>query len=207
MNVKLIIITLLLTQTFYAQVIIQEDHLTIGYQKAKKASQFIGAETNVRTKSKKNVQYNIKVRIEMMNNEKQFFDPNKFSLIDHKEKVRLRPLDATYTNFTDKWHFNKLIKAKPKYKSLEDMYKPDVKDTFLDYKFNNITNVTLPIKFDAYNNFKWSFKQSKFEIHECYFEPKKLRKRNINLYFPVLKTTKKATLYYGKNKIKDIKFK
>lgn len=112
-----------------------------------------------------------------------------------------------YTNFTDKWYFVQLIKNKPKYKSLEKRYKPDVKDTFLDYEFEGITNLTVPIYYEAYNEYKVSFKNPDKERHESYFEPKDLRKRNINLYFPMLKSAKSATLYYGYTKIADIKLK
>lgn len=121
MKTRLIILAFLFTQIFYSQIKIVEDNLTIEYEKTKKASQLI-AVTNVRTKSKKIVQYNIKVRIEMIDNKKRSFDPNKFSLIDYQNKIRLRPVDVAYTNFTDKWHFYKLIKSKPRYKSLEIRY-------------------------------------------------------------------------------------
>ena len=135
MKTRLTILVFLFTQVFYCQIKIPEDNLTIEYAKTKKASQFIGAVTNVRTKSKEIVQYNVKVRIEMIDNNKRPFDVNKFSLIDHQAKMRLRPLSVTYTNLTDKWYFVQLIKNKPKYKSLEKRYKPNVKDTFLDYEF------------------------------------------------------------------------
>ena len=206
MKTRLIILAFLFTQIFYSQIKIEEDNLTIEYEKTKKASQLI-AVTNVRTKSKKIVQYNIKVRIEMIDNKKRSFDPNKFSLIDYQNKIRLRPVDVAYTNFTDKWHFYKLIKNKPSYKSLENRYDPSIKDTFLDYEFEGITNYIIPIHFEAYNKYKISFKNPKKVPHETYFEPKELRKRNINLYFPLIKGTKSATLYYGNTKIEDIKFK
>ena len=206
MKTKLILLALLFTQIFYAQTKIQEDSLTIEYEKTKKASQFIGAVTNVRTKTEKIVQYNIKVRIEMLDNKKRRFDPNKFSLIDYQDSLRFRPIDVAYTNFTDKWHFAKLIKNKPNYKSLEHRYNPDIKDTFLDYEFKGITNCTFPIKYEAYDKYKISFKNTKKVAHETYFEPKELRKRNINLYFPILKSTKNATLFYGNTKIEDIEF-
>lgn len=205
MKMRFILLAFLFTQISYSQVNIKEDNLTIEYAKTKKASQFIAMVTNVRTK--KIVQYNIKVRIEMIDNKKRPFDTNKFSLVDYQNKIRLRPVDVVYTNFTDKWHFIKLIKNKPKYKSLEDRYKPDVKDTFLDYKFEGITNVTIPIKYDAYDKYKISLKNPKQVAHECYFEPKDLRKRNINLYFPIPTSSESATLYYGNIKITDIKFK
>ena len=200
-------LTLLITQMFYSQVKIQQDNLTLEYEKTKKASQFVGMVTNVSTKSKEVVQYNIKVRVEMNNNKKRPFDANKFSLIDYKDSVRLRPIDVAYTNFTDKWHFIKLIKNKPKYKSLNKKYKPDIKDTFLDYEFEGINNLNIPICYEAYDNYKVSFKNPDKECHESYFEPKDLRKRNVNLYFPMLKSAKSATLYYGNTIIAEIKLK
>lgn len=208
MKTRLIIIAFLFTQIFYSQIKIQEDNLTVEYAKTKKASQVIGVVTNVRTDSKEIVQYNVKVRIEMIDNKKRSFDPNKFSLIDYQNKKRLRPLSVAYTNLTDKWHFIKLIKNKPKYKSLEKRYKPDVKDTFLDYEFEGITNLIIPIQYEAYDEYKISFKNPETEeCHESYFEPKDLRKRNINLYFPMPISAKSATLYYGYIKIADIRFK
>jgi hypothetical protein len=207
MKTSLFIIVLLSTQTFYSQIKIQDNNLTIEYLKTKKASQFIGAVTNVRTNSKEIVQYNVKVRIEMIDNKIRPFDVNKFSLIDHQAKMRFRPLSVTYTNLTDKWYFIQLIKNKPKYKSLEERYKPDIKDTFLDYKFEGVTDLMTPICYEAYDEYKISFKNPDKECHLSYFEPKDLRKRNINLYFPMLKSVKDATLYYGYTKIVDIKLK
>ena len=207
MKTILIILAILSTQMFYSQIKIQEDNLTVEYVKTKKASQLIGAVTNVRTKSKEIVQYNVKVRIEMIDNKIRPFDANKFSLINYQDKMRLRPLSVAYTNLTDKWYFIQLIKNKPKYKSLEKRYKPDVKDTFLDYEFEGITNLTIPINYEAYDEYKISFKNPDKECHESYFEPKDLRKRNINLYFPMLKSAKSATLYYGYTEIADIKLK
>ena len=204
MKLQIIILTFLLTQIFYSQVKIQEDNLTIEYAKTKRASQFIGMVTNVNTKSKEIIQYNIKIRVEMLDNKKRPFDANKFSLIDYKESIRLRPIDVAYTNFTDKWHFIKLIKNKPKYKSLKNRYKPDIKDTFLDYEFEGVNNLTIPICYEAYDIYKISLKNPDKECHESYFEPKDLRKRNVNLYFPMIKSAKSATLYYGNTKITDI---
>lgn len=204
MKTSLFLIILLSSQIFYSQIEIKDDNLTIKYEKTKKASQFIGAVTNVRTKSNEIVQYNVKVRIEMIDNKIRPFDVNKFSLIDHQAKTRLRPVSVTYTNFTDKWYFIQLIKNKSKYKSLEDRYKPDVKDTFLDYEFDGVNNLMTPICYEAYNVNKISFKYPDKECHITYFEPKDLRKRNINLYFPMLKSVKNATLYYGYTKIEDI---
>ena len=207
MNIKLTLLAFLITQLFYSQVKIQEDNLTIEYAKTKKASQTIGMVTNVRTKSKEVVQYNIKIRVEMLDNKKRAFDANKFSLVNYQDSVRLRPIDVAYTNLTDKWHFIKLIKNKPKYKSLEKRYKPEIKDTFLNYEFEGINNLTIPICYEAYNKYKISFKNPDRECHESYFEPKDLRKRNVNLYFPMLKSAKNATLYYGNTKIAEINLK
>ena len=207
MTKRLALLTLLFTQIFYSQVKIEEDNLTITYSKTKKASQSIGMVTNVRTTSKEVVQYNIKIRVEMLDNKKRPFDANKFSLVSYQDSIRLRPIDVAYTNLTDKWHFIKLIKNKPKYKSLEKRYKPDIKDTFLDYEFDGISNIAIPICYEAYDKFKITLKDFDTECHESYFEPKDLRKRNVNLYFPMSKSTEKATLYYGNVKIEEIKLK
>lgn len=207
MKIQLTILAFLLTQLFYSQVKIHEDNLTIEYAKTKKASQSIGMVTNVRTKSKEVVQYNIKIRVEMLDNKKRSFDANKFSLVNYEDRIRLRPIDVAYTNLTDKWHFIKLIKNNPKYKSLEERYKPEIKDTFLDYEFEGIKNLTIPICYEAYDKYKISFKNPDKECHESYFEPKDLRKRNVNLYFPMPKSAKSATLYYGNTKIAEINLK
>lgn len=207
MNIKFTILTFLFTQIFYSQVKIKENNLTIEYKKVKKASQSIGQLTNVKTKSKDVVQYNIKVRVEMLDNKKRSFDANKFSLINYKDSLRLRPIDVTYTNFTDKWHFIKLIKNKPRYNSLEKRYKPDIKDTFLDYEFEGINNLIIPICYQAYDEKHFRLKIPDKECHESYFEPKDLRKRNVNLFFPMLKSVKSVTLYYGNKKITEIELK
>ena len=99
MNIKLTLLAFLITQLFYSQVKIQEDNLTIEYAKTKKASQTIGMVTNVRTKSKEVVQYNIKIRVEMLDNKKRAFDANKFSLVNYQDSVRLRPIDVAYIGF------------------------------------------------------------------------------------------------------------
>ena len=132
MKTIFVVLAILSAQLFHSQVTIHKHNLTIEHVKTKKASQTIGAVTSVRTKSKAIVQYNVKVRIEMIDNKIRPFDANKFSLIDYKDNVRLRPPSIAYTNLTDKWHFIQLIKNKPKYKSLERKYKPEIAGAFLD---------------------------------------------------------------------------
>ena len=63
------------------------------------------------------------------------------------------------------------------------------------------------IKNTTYENKLSNSTLYKRECHESYFEPKDLRKRNINLYFPILKNVNNVTLYYGYTKIADIKLK
>lgn len=208
MKIIFLILTLLFTQLFYSQVEIQEDNLTIEYKRNNKAGLMVGMGniTNVYSKSKKLIQYRIKVRIEMIDNEKRPFDPNKFSIVDEQNKIRLRPVDIANSNYLNQWHLNRLIKNKPNYKSLEDRYKPDIKDTFLDYEFEGITNVCIPINYEAYDKFKISLKNPKTVAHESYFEPRDFRKQNLNLYFFIPVNSEITTLFYGNKKIADIKF-
>ncbi len=204
-----LLLTLLCATVVEAQVEIQEDNLTIEYENTNKAGQIVGLGniTNVYSKSKTWVQYSIKVRIEMIDNKKRPFDPNKFSLIEPQNKIRLRPIDIANANYMNQWHLFRLIKDKPSYKSLEERYKPDIKDTYVDYEFEGIENVIIPVSYDAYDKYKISIKEPKKVAHESYFEPRNIKNQNLNLYFFVPESAKSATLYYGNQKIAEIDFK
>ena len=207
MKTIFLFLTLLFTQLFYSQIEIQEDNLTIEYKNNNKAGQIVGLGniTNVYSKTKNWVQYSIKVRIEMSDNKKRTFDPNKFSLIDPNNKIRLRPIDISNSNYLNQWHLYRLIKDKPNYKSLENRYKPNIKDSYMDYEFEGIKNAIIPINYDAYDKYKISIKEPNKVAHESYFEPRDLKKQNLNLYFFIPVGSEIVTLYYGNKIIADIK--
>jgi len=178
-------------------IIIKEDNVRLKFIKAKKASKVINA-SNISVKSKKLKRIRVKIKMKSLDNKGQIFDPNKLSLIDFNSKLRYRPTDILFQNLTDWWHFKKISKTKPKKKSNEYIYAPNIDDTFLDYEFEGIKNVQIPVNFNTEKN---------PDIHIVHFEPKKLRSRNVHLYFVFPKGLKNATIYYGKEKLADINFK
>lgn len=195
---KLFFIFFLLTFKVNSQtVIIKEDNVKLKFVKTKKASK-IATASRVYVRSKNLKKILIKIKMKSINNERQLFDPNKLSLIDFINKLRYRPTDALYQNFTDWSHFKKISKSKPKKRFNTHIYKPDIPDTFLDFKFENIKNVEIPVNFNNKRN---------PDIHIIHFKPIKLRSRNIYLYFILPKHLKNAILYYGNEKVVDINFK
>lgn len=176
---------------------VEEDNVELKFVKAKKASKIINA-SNVFVRSKKLKRIRVKIKMKSLDNKSQVFDPNKLSLIDYTYKLRYRPTDILFQNLTDWWHFKKISKTKPKKKSNDYLYAPNVDDTFLDFEFEDIKNVLIPINFNT---------TKKPDIHIVHFEPKKLRSRNVYLYFLFPKDIKDATLYYGKEKLADTNFK
>jgi len=178
-------------------IVIKEDNVKLKFIKSKKASKIINS-SSVYIKSKKLKRILVKIKMKSLNNKKQIFDPNKFSLIDFNYKLRYKPTDILFQNLTDWWHFEKISKTKPKRKFNKRIYSPDINDTFLDYKFEGIKNVIIPINFAT---------KKKPDIHIIHFKPKKLRSRNIYIYFPFPKELKNAVLYYGNEKITNINFK
>ena len=180
-----------------AQIIIDESNLRLEFIKTKKVSNLVHA-SNVYYKSKDLKRIRVKVNMKYLNNKRQLFDPNKFSLIDHNSKLRYRPTDILYQNLSDWQHFKKISKTKPKKKSNKHIYYPDIDDTFLDYEFDGIKNVQIPINFNT---------KRKPDIHIIHFMPRKLRVRNIHVFFILSKELNNASIYYENKKIEDINFK
>ncbi|WP_299683665.1 hypothetical protein [uncultured Dokdonia sp.] len=194
--VFIIFLSLFLNQNIFSQKInIEEDQVSIEYVKGREASLF--NPSNVYTRSKDAKTIVTRVKMKNLNNKKELFDPNKFSLIIENEKVRLRPVDILFKNFTDWWHFSKVSKTKPSDKKSYHKYNPDIKDTYLDYNKEGIKNFELPINLGT---------RKKPEEHILYFVPKKLRSRGIRMYFILPENISNGTLYYGNTKIKELEF-
>jgi len=197
-NILLLLVFFLASFIVNSQtIVIKEDNAQLKFIKSKKASKIINA-SNIYIKSKGLKRILVKIKMKSLNNKKQLFDPNKFSLIDFNYKFRYRPTDILFQNFTDWWHFKKISKTKPKKKLNDYIYSPDIDDVFLDYDFEGIKNVEIPININTKRN---------PDIHIIHFKPKELKSRNIYIYFPFPSGLKTAVLYYGNEKITDIDFK
>lgn len=177
--------------------IVTGDNIKIEFTKSRKASKIITA-SNVAIKSDQIKKVFVKIKVKSLNNKRQLFDPNKLSLVDAQNKLRFRPTDILFQNFTDWRHFKKISKTKPKIRYNKRIYNINIEDTFLNHNQEGIKNCELPINFNTRKN---------PDNHIIHFEPKKLRSRNVMLYFPYPNELKKSTLYYGIEKIAEINFK
>ncbi len=150
LNIKSIFLTisfcLLITLTYSQKVVIEEDNIKIEFIKSRKASKLITA-SNISIKSDEIKK--VFVKIKSLNNKRQLVDPNKFSLVDANNGLRFRPTDIFYQNFTDWWGFGRVSKTKPKFKFNDYLFDKDVEDTFLNYNFEGIENISLPINFNT----------------------------------------------------------
>ena len=181
---------LLLNHDLFSQKInIDEDQITIEYVKGREAS--LLNPSNVYTRSKDAKTVVTRVKMKTFSNKKELFDPNKFSLVIEDKKVRCRPVDILFKNFTDWWHFSKVSKTKPRDKKSYYKYNPSIKDTYLDYTIEGIKNLELPVNLGT---------RKKPEEHILYFVPKKLRSRGIRIYFILPEYISSGTLYYGNTK-------
>lgn len=165
------------------------------FVKSREASIFNPSNVYIRSKEAKTIVTRVKMKT--LSNKKQSFDPNKFSLVIEEHKVRVRPMDVLFKNFTDWWHFSKVSKTEPSDEKIKYKYNPDIEDTYLNYTKEGIKNFELPVNLGT---------RKKPEEHVLYFVPKDLRSRGIRMYFILPEDISGGTLYYGDQKIKDIQF-
>jgi hypothetical protein len=130
--------------------------------------------------------------------EKEDFDPNKFYLISDKYKVRVRPIDLKHNHKVgmDFIGFPYLIDFKPIDKRINKWaeYKPEIKDTFWDYKIDGYQDISPSINFGT---------KRKPRNISPYRDHKGLRSCRIDVYFSVPVDFEKGKIYYGNKIIAD----
>lgn len=143
----------------------------------------------------------IEVDIKTLGLEKREFDPNKFYLVSEKPKFRYRPLDIFLVQDKKEWiRFGLVTKKKPKETSqLQDTFAPEIKDSYLDYKIEGISDINIPIELGS---LEFSDK------HIFHFRPQVLDDNKVVLYFYISSDfIKRGTLYYGNEKIAETDLK
>jgi hypothetical protein len=129
------------------------------------------------------------------------FDPNKFYLVSEKPKFRFRPMDIFVVENKKDWtRFELVTKKKPKKTSnLQETYDPEIKDSYLDYKIEGLSDINIPIELGS----------AEFsDKHIFHFKPKYIDDNKIVLYFYISSDfIKRGTLYYGKEKISETDLK
>ncbi len=144
----------------------------------------------------------LEVDIKILDLKKGEFDPNKFYLVSEKPKFQYRPLDIFITENKKDWsRFELVTKKKPKATSkMQETYDPDIKDTYLDYKFEG-TNGRLKIPINI-GSVEFPDK------HVFHFKPKVINNSKILLYFNISSDfIKRGTLYYANKKIAESNLK
>lgn len=76
-------------------------------------------------------------------------------------------------------------------------YKPNIKDTFLDYKINGFQDISCSIDFGT---------RKKPNLVLPYFDNKNLKSCKIEVYFSIPSELEKGKVYYGDNVIADFEF-
>ena len=129
---------------------------------------------------------------------KENFDPNKFYLTSEKYKVRVRPIDLKHNYAVGMVFigFPYLIDFNPKDKRIKQWakYKPEIEDTFWNYKIDGFQDISPSINFGT---------KRKPKKVSPYLDHKELRACRIDVYFSVPKEFEKGKIYYGTKVIAD----
>ncbi|TDS13575.1 hypothetical protein DFQ03_2869 [Maribacter caenipelagi] len=143
---------------------------------------------------------NVRIRLTSKNGKKAEFDPNPISFILDDSKKRIRPTNFDYPIAHLNSSMNRVLMEYDKdIVSLAGyVYDPKIIDTFENYTYKDYENVT--------HSYKWGRSKNAKKI-KYYYEIRGFKKRKANLIFLVPRGIKKASLYYGCQKVKDITFR
>ncbi|WP_299116006.1 hypothetical protein [uncultured Winogradskyella sp.] len=191
---------LMLSGSLYCQDYIPADNFKFKFLKANKARGGTYYYTIKASKEDKKIQ--VRFKMKSISGGKEDFDPNKFYLVSDEYKVRMRPLDIRH-NYATGWifiGFDHLTDFQPTDKKLKEWicYKPEVRDTFRDYKIEGYEDVYPSINFGT---------KRKPKVASPYFDLRELKSCKVDLYFSAPKSMKKFRIYYGEKLLADTAIK
>lgn len=196
---KLLFLAMIIGFNGFAQTVIENGEFNIELLKAKNVSQFEIHSGDYFIKVSKNAKrIQVKVKLESISGDKALLDFNKFYLVSEKFKIRIQPLDIRYSQVINYAGIEKLAHGKPDEKSAfygYYSYDPAVEDSFLDFKIPGYADVRNRIDFGT---------KRKPDVKFTYYNPKKIKKERLNIYFAVPRIFEYGTLYYGTHKIGQI---
>jgi hypothetical protein len=199
-KILLIVVCFIFNFQLQSQEYIVADNFKFKFIKAKKA---VGGNYVYTIKTTKDVQkVQVRYKMKSVSGEKEDFDPNMFYLVSDEYKKRIRPLDVRH-NYAVGWiyiGFGHLVNFQPKDKKLKEWlsYKPEVKNTFDDYKIDGYQDVAPNINFGT---------KRRPKIVSPYLDHKELKSCKVDLYFSLPKDLKKFRVYYGYKLISDNRLK
>ena len=197
------VIIFLFSFQLIAQTTIVDNRFEFKFKKAIKNSRNFEVHTSEyfikANKDQKKIQ--IRFKIKSLSRKKEDFDPNKFYLVSDTYKKRLRPIDMKH-NFAMSTYigFDKLINEP--HKDRKEVYwynyKPEIKDTFLEYPIAGYEDIDNCINFGT---------KRKSRNKSIYFDHKQLKSNTVDVYFIVPKSFKTGKLYFGEALVADFKVK
>jgi len=202
MKLNIILLTFIISFSNYSQSQqnFENGNLSIEYQKAKKVSKTFNLNSSSKLKSDNFTKISVKCKIQSLN--KEDIDINKFSLVDHKNKLRYRPMDISFQPVMGYLAYGKLLKAELKLGSMYMhqagiAYEPEIKDSYIEYSLEEYTDVEVPFNFGTEKNPKNSI---------VYFKPNNFHKFKSLFFFPIMKSAKnpELELYYGNEKVEKV---
>lgn len=140
----------------------------------------------------------VKLRMSTTDEERHYFDINKFSLLEDENKLRIRPMSISYQEFTAYMGFDRLSFELLDFKSFDIKYKPELKDSFNDFRFEGYSVMEIPMNYGGLR---------KPKNYVSYYKPQKFKSKKLNFFFSFPRDCKKGTLYYGEEKIAILRFK
>jgi len=205
-----ILILLLITLGYNisnAQKKIIDGNIQINFKKAKKAPKLFYTVQNVKVKGE-NIK-KIMVRCKIKSKNKEAVDVNPFSLIDKSNKVRYRmvefvgykPVSFGLPTYQGKEILKKnLVNKKGRPFMNLPKYDPTIKDTFNNFDFEGYKIIESAINFRT---------KKKPLLSVTYYAPITMNSFIADAFFVIQKFEKKPNfeLYYGNEKIADIKIK
>ena len=152
------------------------------------------------TKESKKVQ--VRLKMKSLSGENDDFDPNKFYLVCDENKTRIMPVDVRY-NYAAGWifvPFDYLVDFNITDKKLKQWlsYKPEIKNTFFDYKMEGYEDVCPTINFGT---------KRKPKVKTPYFDHEELKSCKLDVYFSLPKDIKDIKIYYANVLLKETKLK
>ena len=199
----LLLLILLFVQFGFAQQMFENGDLELTYVNAKNVSKRFNL--NSSSKSNSDDLYKIEVKFKVKSLKKSDVDINKFALVDHVNHLRYRPSDISYatmglymgyvpllkTELEDNRFFTNQISAK---------YKPEIHDSFPDFKLTNYQDIEIPTNFGNKNYPLLSV---------VYFWPHDYKNYKVKMYFYCLVQAENPEfeLYYGDKVFSKISLK
>jgi hypothetical protein len=179
---------------------ISSENFKFRFIKANKSRGYNYGYTIRASKEYKKVQ--VRLKIKSLSGENDIFDANKFYLVSEKEKTRIMPIDVR-NNYAAGWifvPFDYLVDYNDIYKKLEHWlsYKPEIKNTFLDYKIKGYKDICPTINFGT---------KRKPITKTPYFDHKELKSCKLDVYFSLPKDIKNIKIFYGDVLLKETNLK